>query len=227
MVRNPGHAIEGFAEFQDSHLYEVACPEGHLSLVVLQEQKFEILFEIGAYAIKDGYYREAFSSFVASLERFQEYFIRAYFKQLRRPEEDIEAMWRPMSAQSERQLGAYIVAYTNATGQPPRLLSNNDVKERNAVIHKGKIPTKQEAIAFGETCLTILRLGIVAAKETVPVGMAEMMHDHLRRGHEQAAGRRVATMRMATLVSLVDQVPEDQRTVEEYIQTLAMRPIWR
>jgi hypothetical protein len=36
-----------------------------------------VLFDIGANAVVDGYYREAITSFSASLERFYEYFLGA------------------------------------------------------------------------------------------------------------------------------------------------------
>jgi hypothetical protein len=55
-------------EFTDDGLYEATCPKGHKSITILQQRKFEILFDIGIYAINDGYYREAISSFTASLE---------------------------------------------------------------------------------------------------------------------------------------------------------------
>ncbi|RKR31632.1 hypothetical protein [Paraburkholderia sp. BL17N1] len=47
------------------------------TLVDLRQQKYEALFQIGAYATEDGYYREPVSSFTASLERFYEFFVRA------------------------------------------------------------------------------------------------------------------------------------------------------
>ena len=36
-----------------------SAPLGMRQSTVLQQQKFEVLFEIGAHAILDGYYREA------------------------------------------------------------------------------------------------------------------------------------------------------------------------
>ena len=60
-------------EFGDDGKYEVVCPKGHKSITLLQQQKFELLFDIGAYAIVDGYYREAVSSFTSSLERCYEF----------------------------------------------------------------------------------------------------------------------------------------------------------
>src|SRR2546425_10183395 len=91
-------------EFRDDGRYQVTCPKGHTGITILQEQKFEILFEIGAYAIADGYYREAVSSFTASLERCHEFFIRALMFESKIDPDVIDSSWRAVSAQSERQL---------------------------------------------------------------------------------------------------------------------------
>ncbi len=61
---------------RDDGIYEATCPEGHKTYTLLQQLLFEVLFDIGAYAITDGYYREAVSSFTASLERFYEFYVK-------------------------------------------------------------------------------------------------------------------------------------------------------
>lgn len=57
------------------------CSHGHKTTTIVQNPKYEILFDIGANAIVDGYYREAVSSFTSSLERFYEYSIKILCKQ--------------------------------------------------------------------------------------------------------------------------------------------------
>lgn len=64
-------------EFRDDGLYKVACPRGHVTVTAIQEQKFEVLFDLGAMALLDGYTREAVSSMAASLECFFEYYVLA------------------------------------------------------------------------------------------------------------------------------------------------------
>ncbi|MGL5998259.1 MAG: hypothetical protein ACRC1I_17390 [Pseudomonas proteolytica] len=65
-------------EVRDDGCYMATCLSGHRTVTVLQQHKFGVLFEIGAHAILDGYYREAVSSFTSSLERFYEYTIRRF-----------------------------------------------------------------------------------------------------------------------------------------------------
>ena len=92
--------------YHDSPVYEAECSAGHKLVMILQEQKFEILFQIGAFALLDGYYREAVSSFTSSMERFHEFAIRCFLLHDSVPEAQVTAVWSEVSNQSERQLGA-------------------------------------------------------------------------------------------------------------------------
>lgn len=55
-----------------------------------------------------------------------------------------------MSPQSERQFGAFLMAYLLEAKRAPALLPKRLTKLRNAVIHKGKFPNRDEAICFGQ-----------------------------------------------------------------------------
>jgi hypothetical protein len=109
---------------------------------VLQQQRFELLFDMGACALLDGYHREAVSSFTSSLERFYEFFIRASFLQIGHTLDEVEAVWKPIAKHSERQLGAYVAIYMRECGAAPALLSSKNIEFRNNVIHRGKIPDR-------------------------------------------------------------------------------------
>ncbi|EKK02627.1 hypothetical protein RBSH_02059 [Rhodopirellula baltica SH28] len=115
-----------------------------------------MLFEIGTNALYDGYYREAIGSFTASYERFLEFFIRIVYDATGDNEETFDKTWKNVSQQSERQLGAYVFAFYSLYNVPPDLLPRKMVEFRNAVIHKGKIPTRGEAIQFGESVINIV-----------------------------------------------------------------------
>ena len=131
-------------EYNDSGLHDVTCRRGHRIIALLQDQKFEVLFDLGARAILDGYYREAVSSFTASLERFHEFAVRCLLKRSKISSAKSEEAWKSVSNQSERQLGAFVFVWLTHFGEPPAILTNNDVTFRNAVVHKGRIPTRVE-----------------------------------------------------------------------------------
>lgn len=141
----------------DNGEYQVVCEKGHESIVILDNLKFELLYEMGLNALIDGYPREAVSSFVASLERFYEFYWRVAMKNAKVSNEETEATWKPISKQSERQLGAYVSASLMLTKSAPILLKQNkEVLFRNNVIHNGYIPTKDEAISFGNSVMKLI-----------------------------------------------------------------------
>ena len=150
---DPSRALQiGAVEFRDDGRYEITCPREHRSITILQQQRFEILFDIGAYAIVDGYYREAVSSFTASLERLYESFIRAAMHERNIDAATIDSAWKEVGPRSERQLGAFVIAYTVECGRPPETLSNASQKFRNRVIHEGKIPTHMRRSSTVRQC---------------------------------------------------------------------------
>lgn len=138
---------------KDDGVYEYTCKKGHKTVVVLQEQKYEILFEKGAYALLDGYPDSAVTRFAVSLERFYEFYIKVMLLKQGFNLQDFEKMWKQMSKQSERQFGAFLVLY-----ELDKLQSNSailpslpDVTElRNKVVHKGYIPSDEEAKEYGK-----------------------------------------------------------------------------
>ncbi|QJI27325.1 hypothetical protein HKK55_00925 [Pseudomonas sp. ADAK18] len=145
-----------WVEYQDSHLYEFECPNGHKSSTILQQQKLEVLFNIGMHAITDGYYREAVASFASSLERFYEFFIKVKLLHEKIDSSAVDKSWKSVAQQSERQLGAFILFYTQTFNEEPLLLSQSNTKFRNDVIHKGLIPKRQDAIDFGQAVLNVI-----------------------------------------------------------------------
>src|SRR5947208_15433404 len=96
---------------QNDNVYRGTCAEGHNLLVVTQTLRHEMLFEIALNAIRDKYYREAVSSFAASAERFYEFAIRVFAKCNSMPADVMNAAWKQVSSQSERQFGAYVLLY--------------------------------------------------------------------------------------------------------------------
>jgi hypothetical protein len=207
--------------FCDDGYYEVSCPKGHTSVTILQQQKFEVLFDIGAYALVDGYYREAVSSFTSSFERFYEFFIRASLLEKGRDEKVINESWKYIANQSERQYGAFIFLYTTEFGKSPLLPNNKRTEFRNDVIHKGKIPTRCEAIDYGQATLDIIRPILHEVKEKYPNGVDKTIMLHLANSYKKAGVQPAATMSISTIVSLSFNDPNhDDRPLEKALQEL-------
>lgn len=166
----PQCSLNGFASFfvetiRDDGLYTGKCPVGHDLLVATQTLRHEMLFEIALNAIRDRYFREAVSSFAASAERFYEFAIRMFGKGDLVPDDVMKNSWKTIAAQSERQFGAYVLLYVCHYGQMPVLLAEKMVKLRNKVVHKGMLPRKDEAIAFGKAVYEVIQNGVRMLRE--------------------------------------------------------------
>lgn len=153
-----GHDIEA-AEvvIGNDPIHEVLCDFGHKNNIFLVNQKHELLFEIAAQAIVDGYYREAISSFSASLERYYEFFIKVIHQGI--GPDALDKAWKHVASQSERQLGAYIFTYLNVFNNSPEILEKKAIELRNKVIHKGHIPSRDEAVNYGKKVASIIQDG--------------------------------------------------------------------
>ncbi|KKK66273.1 hypothetical protein LCGC14_2965770, partial [marine sediment metagenome] len=128
----------------DERFFKMTCPNGHQTLTVIQQPKHEVLFELGMNALVDGYPREAVTSFASCLENFYEFCIDqvSLYKGVDRA--SLDAGWKCMAKQSERQLGAFIMLWLNYFGSKPTLLSDKSRSFRNRVVHQGYIPGLDE-----------------------------------------------------------------------------------
>jgi hypothetical protein len=214
-------------EWNDEGRYEANCPKGHSSTVILQEQRFELLFDIGGHAIIDGYYREAVSSFTSSLERFYEFFVASASYQSGVTADILAESWKLVSAQSERQLGAFIFLYMRELGKPPTLLSQKSVRVRNEVVHKGRIPSRQQALEFGAEVLALVRDQLKELKQKFPNGVGPSIFEHLKRSR-RVGDEWAAMMTIPTVISLArDDEAYNSRTLEEAIEDLPRKARWQ
>jgi hypothetical protein len=212
-------------EFRDDGRYDLTCSHRHRTTTILQQQKFEVLFEIGAHAILDGYYREAVSSFAASLERFYEFSIRVFLSRESGTDALFKNCWKSVSQQSERQLGAFIFLWAANFKASPVLLENKRVSFRNSVVHKGKIPTKKEAIEFGNAVLNVLHPNIQALQDQFSDMVQQVVLYHLRDAQSEDTNVSSATMGISTIVSLSwGQASHHQNGLQQYLRELAW---WR
>jgi hypothetical protein len=152
-------------ELNQSGIYEVECRLGHKSTNVIDNIDFEMLFEYGVNALADSYYRDAVASFASALERYFEFFVKAALHTQQADFSVIDKAWKSIAGQSERQLGAYTMLYTQLFGQEaPLLSSNKEVPFRNSVIHKGHIPSREEAVRFGDKVLELMEISLSQLK---------------------------------------------------------------
>ncbi|WP_163866106.1 hypothetical protein [Myxococcus eversor] len=145
--------------YVDDGKYSFQCTCGTKNAAVLRKEKFEVLFDFGALAFLDGYHREAVANFAAAFERFLEFFVRTIWSEKGLDDAAIERTWKLMASQSERQIGAFSAVYVSFFGESPDFLKNESLRVdfRNAVIHKGKIPTREEVEKYAANLFEIIK----------------------------------------------------------------------
>jgi len=156
----------------DDCIYEVKCSAGHSAVIHTQNFKFDLLFESGIQALRDGYHREAVTSFAVALERFYEFSVGILIIDKLKPQNsgqfDLQALekyvklWKNPLKLSEKQLGAFYSLYFNEFDESPMLFDEafskslkhktvpNPTNFRNRVVHEGYVPTYDEAVQYGE-----------------------------------------------------------------------------
>ncbi|WCC46236.1 hypothetical protein [Tenacibaculum finnmarkense] len=149
----------------------------HSSIQCISNQKFELLFESGFRAYKDGYYREAISSFSTSIERFYEYSIKVLLQG--NDNKQANDIWKEISRQSERQLGAFITLFFDKTKNKPNLLGQKMVELRNKVVHKGYYPTKDEALDFCKKTVEIINSNMHEIKKSYNTELMDFNKSYL------------------------------------------------
>lgn len=136
-------------EWNEDGVASGACSKGHAVHAMIQTARHVLLFDMACLALLDGYYREAVGSFAASVERFHEFVVRVLSWERGVSRETFDDIWKAMGSQSERQRGAFVMMYGLRIGSA---VSVPDNELRNAVIHKGRIISRAEAMKYGAQC---------------------------------------------------------------------------
>lgn len=180
----PQCSSNGQAQFhleaiRDDGLYTGKCPVGHDLLIATQTLRYEMLFEIALNAILDGYYREAITSFTASIERFYEFTIRVLLNSTKVPNNVFKDAWKEISNQSERQFGAYVFLYVFRYSRSPNILKKQMIELRNKVVHKGYLPTKEETMKFGEGVYEVIQTTLQVLRKNDLAGVNAVLGEHV------------------------------------------------
>ncbi|MHB9098913.1 MAG: hypothetical protein ACYC5X_13945 [Syntrophales bacterium] len=191
----------------------------------MQQLDFEILFQLGANAIADGYSRDAVGSFTASLERFYEFYIKLICTKHEMSVDLIENSWKKVSNQSERQLGAYIFLYAVENNEEPELLKPSDITFRNEVIHKGKIPSKDEAIKYGEKILKLINPVVYALNKQTPKTITDYVSRHMASLRRKIPEGVIESPYSEHTILSISHIPHEEifQTLEEGLQSIELR----
>jgi hypothetical protein len=205
-------------------LYAGKCPKGHDLLIATQTLRHEMLFDIALNAIADGYHREAVSSFAASIERFFEFAITVLASDRNVAPEVFDVAWKKVSGRSERQFGAYVFLYALSFSEVPKLLPNKMIELRNDVIHKGILPEKSDALAFGEAAYEVIQAGIRKLRAACLSDVNKILGRHVAEIAAKIGGRYPRAFQVTpTALNIIEDIsagykPFDQILSERGIQ---------
>ena len=154
-------------EYLDSGIHDLTCPScGGRFALFIRKHRFETLFDLGTRALMDGYAREAVVNFAAALERCFEFYLRSALLERSAVEgrllddavRELEATWKLLVSQSERQLGAFAAAYLGREGRAPDFLTPQGLGAdfRNRVIHRGYLPREEEVQAYAARLFALM-----------------------------------------------------------------------
>ena len=201
-------------------VYTVNCPKGHTGKVVLNNLNFELLYDLGINAIGDRYYREAVASMTSALERFYEFFIKTTWRIQGVAYAVIDNNWKEMASQSERQLGAFIVACTALFGETAPVMGNNAKSFRNNVIHKGEIPIREKTMDYAKTILELIDGPLGELQKAHMEAVTEAYNHYAPHYEPTSEDENVLTINHPTIVCANDCLPEDDMRRNRDIENL-------
>ncbi|MBX9400368.1 hypothetical protein K4L06_03530 [Lysobacter sp. BMK333-48F3] len=207
-----------FADYYDDHTIRAQCPLGHPVVAIVQNPKFETLLETGSDSLVLGQTLQASAAFSSARERAFEFATQVLLRRLGISRDVYRAMFKDMSSQSERQLGAFLTAHLAVT-KTAFTLNQSIPKFRNNVIHKGKIPPPDEALSFCSSVFDEIRLvcEVLRAhcREQIGAVILEKNSDRVR---DLKGSTRIATVSLFSIYSITsDPTPDSfESALEKY-----------
>lgn len=199
-------------ELLNNGIYTIHCPKGHDGTVVLENLDFELLYDLGINAIADKYYREAVASSTSALERFYAFFVKTVWRFYGLQFDVIDANWKKLASQSERQYGAYVMAYSAVFGESAPVLSDAMRSFRNSVIHNGEIPTREKSVEYARIILELIDGPLTQLRSKCPEVVREVFMHYIPHYEKKAEGEALLRINHPTIIRACEEfVEEDQR----------------
>jgi hypothetical protein len=188
-AQKDGSEVEVWGEYRDEGFIDVECPHGHRSRAVLQQQRFELLFDFGILALIDGYYRDSFATTATALERFLQFYLQVVARERGVEDEALQATLRRDVHRSEREIGAFAFVYLLENGhrcEPYFKHSHQWTKDRNDVVHNGHFPTAETAMSFGDATLGLIFTLGKELRARYSKACDKVVMSHVQRSHAVA-----------------------------------------
>lgn len=207
-------------ELDDNGLIHVTCERGHYGVVLYNARRYEVLVKSAARAALDGYTNEVVAVMSSALERIYEFYVRVSCRAKTISEEAIEAAWKNVSAQSERQFGAFQFLYL--LDQKCAFQLNKSITEtRNKVVHRGKIVREDEALKFAENVYCVIQHLQTELQSKFPQFVAEESEQELKAQQGQVPADVTHITLSTTTVNVDESRNEVTGVVTKFIEHVA------
>jgi hypothetical protein len=230
----PATAPRAVGELLDGFIVPASCDAGHQVTYAIQDPPFDLLFELAALALVDGYYREAIAGAHTALERFFEFYVHVALHERGVGGDHYESYWKVVQNHSERQLGAFLATYLAEEGRPYDSHSFEEhAKLRNRVAHKGYLATRDESAEYLKWVLGTIH-GILPeryplAASVDPMAAAGTTRDWLKAlylsgnmAHARVpSGQRVSVLAKTSLVNFAAPGTWGKVDIEAHLPLLA------
>jgi len=147
---------EVLGELDNNGHIHVRCEKGHYGIAVYDARRYQVLIQSAAKAYVDGYTNEVIAVMGTALERAYEFYVRVSCRAKGITLENVEAAWKGVAMQSERQFGAFQFLHLVDHGEP-FVIDDSIAKTRNRVVHRGQIATEREAVECAEKVFSRIR----------------------------------------------------------------------
>jgi len=217
-------------ELTDDRVYHLTCNEGHETVIIFEPHVYELLFEMGLYALIDGYAREAVANFAAAIERFHEFSINVFAAKALQSisyMEDFPTAWRELSKQTERQLGAFVMMYLITFKRSPKLMPQKKIEFRNDVIHKGKFPSISETTEYAKLTFEYIKNKLIEMKKELSNEVSYVHDKNLRDYVIKHAGNGKHIVHWSELVTFRSTRPLEEIEFMTFEESLDNRKQYR
>ena len=212
-----GEKVEVEIDVYSSGYHKFTCPEGHENEFIITLQQFDLLFNMGAYALNEKYYLEAVILFATALERFYETFIKVYCYELKINVNEIDELFKRVTF-SPQEYGAFTSIYLIWAKELPNKLSRGNVELRNRVAHRGNIPSKEESYKYGQAVLDIISPIINKMCFGLKVGMKKLRDAHSEQAYMMAGKRTIPHMTVHSMLQFSEGSTLNNMNLKELIE---------
>ena len=206
-------------ELDDSGIIHVNCEKGHYGVVLYDARRYEVLVKSAARAFLDGYTNEVVAVMSSALERAYEFYMRVSCRSKGITDDAMELAWKNVSAQSERQFGAFQFLYLLDHNDPFKLEASI-TETRNKVVHRGKIVREREALDFAEKVYSVIKHLEATLLSKFPACVKEESEREVR-AQEGKIPPGVEHLTLASTTVNVDKKNEVTGVVTKFIEHVA------